>query len=104
MLTIALLGLGSNLGKGMNVCQCIVPVRHEGTLNIHRATSPLVRLVEGKEKWEAPSTNYQDRGLSQIVPSSAWCSKLQLTTDIKNKPLFMMNLVWLDLALLIMWH
>ncbi|GFV61589.1 hypothetical protein TNCV_931941 [Trichonephila clavipes] len=25
-----------------------------GTLNSHRAASPLVRLVEGKERWEAP--------------------------------------------------
>ncbi|GFX10494.1 hypothetical protein TNCV_2583161 [Trichonephila clavipes] len=37
----------------MNVCKCIVPSRHGGTLNIHQASSPLVRLVE-EERWEAP--------------------------------------------------
>ncbi|GFS90968.1 uncharacterized protein TNCV_2119691 [Trichonephila clavipes] len=38
----------------MDVCKCIVPSRHGGTLNSHRATSPLVRLVEGEERWEVP--------------------------------------------------
>ncbi|GFW35938.1 uncharacterized protein TNCV_1927671 [Trichonephila clavipes] len=33
--------------------KCIVPARHGGTLNSRRAASPLVRLVEGEEKWEA---------------------------------------------------
>ncbi|GFY27201.1 uncharacterized protein TNCV_2068221 [Trichonephila clavipes] len=31
-----------------------VPLRHGGTLNSRRAASPLVWLVEGKERWEAP--------------------------------------------------
>ncbi|GFT29530.1 hypothetical protein TNCV_2020911 [Trichonephila clavipes] len=39
--------LGLNLREGMDVCKCVVPMRHEGTLNSHRAASPLVRLVEG---------------------------------------------------------
>ncbi|GFX37641.1 uncharacterized protein TNCV_3201641 [Trichonephila clavipes] len=38
----------------MDVCKCIVPSRHGGTLNSHRATSPLVRLVEREERWEDP--------------------------------------------------
>ncbi|GFT43141.1 uncharacterized protein TNCV_5119921 [Trichonephila clavipes] len=37
----------------MDVCKCIVPARHWGTLNSRRAASPLVRLVEGEERWEA---------------------------------------------------
>ncbi|GFV30349.1 uncharacterized protein TNCV_98241 [Trichonephila clavipes] len=37
----------------MDVYKCIVPLRHEGTLNSRRAASPLVRLVEGDERWEA---------------------------------------------------
>ncbi|GFU83551.1 uncharacterized protein TNCV_4218111 [Trichonephila clavipes] len=37
----------------MHVCKCIVPLQHGGTLNIRRATSPLVWLVEGEERWEA---------------------------------------------------
>ncbi|GFY30064.1 uncharacterized protein TNCV_4073771 [Trichonephila clavipes] len=37
-----------------NVCKCIVPVRHRGTLNSRRAVSTLKGLVEGEERWEAP--------------------------------------------------
>ncbi|GFX59432.1 hypothetical protein TNCV_3666971 [Trichonephila clavipes] len=33
----------------------------KSTLNSHRAASPLVRFVEGKERWEAP-------GQPQVVP------------------------------------
>ncbi|GFW21666.1 uncharacterized protein TNCV_4281811 [Trichonephila clavipes] len=32
----------------------IVPLRQEDTLNSRRAVSPLVRLVEGGDKWETP--------------------------------------------------
>ncbi|GFU27159.1 uncharacterized protein TNCV_775771 [Trichonephila clavipes] len=46
-------GLGSNSGKYMDVCKCIVPARHGGTLYSSLAASPLVRLVDGEEKWEA---------------------------------------------------
>ncbi|GFT75801.1 uncharacterized protein TNCV_851101 [Trichonephila clavipes] len=38
----------------MEVYKCIVPLRHGGTLNSRRAANPLVWLVEGEEKWEAP--------------------------------------------------
>ncbi|GFX84041.1 hypothetical protein TNCV_4858491 [Trichonephila clavipes] len=38
----------------MDVCKCILPSRHGGTLNRHRAASPLVRLVAGDERREAP--------------------------------------------------
>ncbi|GFV29881.1 hypothetical protein TNCV_2083461 [Trichonephila clavipes] len=37
----------------MDVCKCTVPLWHWGTLNSHRAASPLVRLMEGEERWEA---------------------------------------------------
>ncbi|GFV28449.1 uncharacterized protein TNCV_3984001 [Trichonephila clavipes] len=47
-------GLGSNPGEDMDVCKCIVPLRHGGTLNSRQAASPLVWLVEGEERWEAP--------------------------------------------------
>ncbi|GFV26927.1 hypothetical protein TNCV_1753861 [Trichonephila clavipes] len=50
MLTVVLLGLGSNLGEDMDVCKRIVPFRHGGTLNSSRVASPLVRLVEGEER------------------------------------------------------
>ncbi|GFX11827.1 uncharacterized protein TNCV_2996121 [Trichonephila clavipes] len=38
----------------MDVCKCIVPLRHGGTLNSRRDASPLVRFVEGEERWEVP--------------------------------------------------
>ncbi|GFU05851.1 uncharacterized protein TNCV_3394461 [Trichonephila clavipes] len=50
-LTTVPLGLDSNPGEDMNVCKCVVPSRHGGTLNSRRATSPLVRLEEGEERW-----------------------------------------------------
>ncbi|GFV68674.1 uncharacterized protein TNCV_3001331 [Trichonephila clavipes] len=37
----------------MNVCKCIVLLRHGGTLNSRRAAGPLVRLVEGEESQPA---------------------------------------------------
>ncbi|GFW04262.1 uncharacterized protein TNCV_2670261 [Trichonephila clavipes] len=49
-----LLGFNRNLGEGMDVGKCIVPSRHGDTLNSRRAASPLVRLVEGEERWEVP--------------------------------------------------
>ncbi|GFW94493.1 hypothetical protein TNCV_2702141 [Trichonephila clavipes] len=43
-------GLGSNLGEDMGVlCLCGMG----GVLKSRRAASPLMRLVEGEEKWEA---------------------------------------------------
>ncbi|GFY13990.1 transposable element Tcb2 transposase [Trichonephila clavipes] len=52
-LTSVPFGLGSNPREDMDVCKCIVPSRHGGTLNSRRAASPPVRLVGGEEKWEA---------------------------------------------------
>ncbi|GFV23078.1 uncharacterized protein TNCV_5101731 [Trichonephila clavipes] len=43
----------------MDVCKCIVPLRHGGTLNSRRAASPPMWLVEGDERWEA-SAHPQD--------------------------------------------
>ncbi|GFS51325.1 uncharacterized protein TNCV_3533681 [Trichonephila clavipes] len=45
-------GLGSNPGEGMDVCKCIVALRHLGTLKSGRASSPLMRLVEDEDRWE----------------------------------------------------
>ncbi|GFW82155.1 uncharacterized protein TNCV_5056301 [Trichonephila clavipes] len=51
------LGLGSNLGEGMDICKCIVPSRHRGILNSSRAASTLVRLMERKDRWKAPDNS-----------------------------------------------
>ncbi|GFT07160.1 uncharacterized protein TNCV_1416501 [Trichonephila clavipes] len=45
---------GGASSEGMDVCKCTVPPWHGGTLNSHRAASPLMRLVEGEERWDAP--------------------------------------------------
>ncbi|GFT24890.1 hypothetical protein TNCV_3021741 [Trichonephila clavipes] len=37
-----------------DVCKCIVPSRCGGTPNNLRAASPLVKLVDRNERWEAP--------------------------------------------------
>ncbi|GFW83334.1 hypothetical protein TNCV_2544321 [Trichonephila clavipes] len=48
-------GLGSNLGEDMDVCKCIVILRHGVILNSRRAASSLVKLVDGEEGWKALS-------------------------------------------------
>ncbi|GFS56798.1 hypothetical protein TNCV_2222181 [Trichonephila clavipes] len=40
-------GFESRSCKSMDASKCIVPLRHEDTLNRRRGESPLVRLVEG---------------------------------------------------------
>ncbi|GFY07543.1 uncharacterized protein TNCV_3650501 [Trichonephila clavipes] len=82
-------GLGLNPGEDMDVCKCIVPARHGGTLNSRRTASPLVRLVEGEEKWEASDhpqsvlpLNWGGIEPNQIVLSPVWCSKLRITTGV----------------------
>ncbi|GFX51661.1 hypothetical protein TNCV_5013641 [Trichonephila clavipes] len=37
----------------VDVCKCIMPLCHGVTLNSLRSVCPLVRLVEGEERWEA---------------------------------------------------
>ncbi|GFW62845.1 uncharacterized protein TNCV_4451941 [Trichonephila clavipes] len=71
----------------MDVCKCIVPLRHGCTLNSRRAASPLVWLVEEEERWEAPdhpqvSSLKIGVEMSQIVLSPVWCSKLRLTIGV----------------------
>ncbi|GFT42541.1 uncharacterized protein TNCV_1787871 [Trichonephila clavipes] len=71
----------------MDVCKCIVPLRHGGTQNSRRDASSVVWLVEGVERWEAPdypqvSSLKIGVETSQIILSPAWCSKLRLTTGI----------------------
>ncbi|GFV91925.1 hypothetical protein TNCV_2975961 [Trichonephila clavipes] len=41
--------MGLNLGEDMDVCKCIGPLWHGGTLNSRRTTIPVMWLVEGEE-------------------------------------------------------
>ncbi|GFX98127.1 hypothetical protein TNCV_4907741 [Trichonephila clavipes] len=50
----------------MYVCKCFVSSRHGDTLNSCRAASPLVRLVAGDERWEAPDTPSGAPSLSKL--------------------------------------
>ncbi|GFX26816.1 uncharacterized protein TNCV_1839891 [Trichonephila clavipes] len=50
----------------MDVCKCIVPSWHGGTLNSRRASSPFMRLVAGEERWEIPDPH------SGCSPSKLW--------------------------------
>ncbi|GFU67533.1 uncharacterized protein TNCV_3239801 [Trichonephila clavipes] len=38
----------------MDGCKYALPLRHGGSLNSHRAASPLMRLVGREERWDAP--------------------------------------------------
>ncbi|GFX21225.1 uncharacterized protein TNCV_2251731 [Trichonephila clavipes] len=38
----------------MDVSKCIGSSRQGSTINIRRAASPLVRMLDGEERWEAP--------------------------------------------------
>ncbi|GFW57837.1 uncharacterized protein TNCV_2927561 [Trichonephila clavipes] len=74
----------------MDVGKCRVPLWHGGTLNNRRAASPLVRLVEGEERWEAPDHTPRVFSLkiglepSQNVLSPECCLILWLTTDVHS--------------------
>ncbi|GFX37327.1 uncharacterized protein TNCV_76711 [Trichonephila clavipes] len=92
--------MSSNPGEDIDACKCIVPSRHGGTLNSRRAATPLVRLVEGEERWEAPDHPKvvlpQNWGVTELN-HSVTCMVLWLTTGV-TCPFAMMNFVGLDLS------
>ncbi|GFU62825.1 hypothetical protein TNCV_4279081 [Trichonephila clavipes] len=53
-LTTAPYCLVLNPREVMDVCKCLVLVLHWSTLNIHRSSSPLERLVGGEQRRVAP--------------------------------------------------
>ncbi|GFX38253.1 uncharacterized protein TNCV_3838491 [Trichonephila clavipes] len=87
----------------MDVCKCIVPSRHEGTLNSRRAAS-LMRLMKGRKRWKDPDNprvSFLKIGLEtgQIMLSPICCSKLRITTGVTYiYPFAMMNFMDLELA------
>ncbi|GFT73391.1 hypothetical protein TNCV_1081501 [Trichonephila clavipes] len=74
--------MGSNLEEGMDVCKCIVPSRHEGTLNSRRAASPHVShtkaIDDGHRNFE-PWSNDEDDTRAGTTPS-----KLQHHDNVKT--------------------
>ncbi|GFW80111.1 hypothetical protein TNCV_460201 [Trichonephila clavipes] len=73
-------GHGFKSRRRHDTSKCIVPSRHGGTLNSRRAASPLVKLMEGEKRWEAPDhprcpPSKLGVKTRQIVLSPAWRSK-----------------------------
>ncbi|GFV98978.1 mariner transposase [Trichonephila clavipes] len=63
-------GPGSNPVEEMDVCKCVVPLRHRGTLNIRLAASPLVCLVEEEESLSPTNIKTElDSTLGESTPS-----------------------------------
>ncbi|GFX28570.1 uncharacterized protein TNCV_1153781 [Trichonephila clavipes] len=86
----------------MDICKCIVPSRHGGTLNSRRAASPLERLVEGEERREASDPpqgvlplNWGGTEPNRIV---TYMVLKATVNDRRHLALAMMNFVALDLT------
>ncbi|GFU86475.1 hypothetical protein TNCV_1418271 [Trichonephila clavipes] len=61
-----IMGLGSNPGEDMVVCQCVVPLRHEGTLNSRKSS----REVGGRRRYGRPLTISRVFSLKTVVERS----------------------------------
>ncbi|GFV11856.1 uncharacterized protein TNCV_2833851 [Trichonephila clavipes] len=61
----------------MDVCKCIVPSWHGGTLNSRRAANRLERLVKGEARLEAPNLNRSKTELHRFVT----CTVLKATAN-----------------------
>ncbi|GFW31407.1 hypothetical protein TNCV_3416631 [Trichonephila clavipes] len=65
-----------------------MPLQHGGTLNSRRAASPLMRLVEGEERWEAPDSlgcfpsKLGWNQAKKTVLSPIWCLRLRPKTGV----------------------
>ncbi|GFY32235.1 cullin-4A [Trichonephila clavipes] len=86
----------------MNVCNCIVPSRHGGTLNSRRAASPLVRLAEKEEMLDAPDHSqnvfHQTCGGTELnCTVTCMLFKAKAKDRRKNLALAAMNFVGLGL-------
>ncbi|GFV37694.1 uncharacterized protein TNCV_2708091 [Trichonephila clavipes] len=89
-LTAVKKGLGLNPGEGMDVCKCIVPLRHGSTLNSCRVASPLLWLVEGKGELASPddpqSALPQNWGVTE-PPVTFVVLKATVTTCVHPSPM-----------------
>ncbi|GFW12437.1 cullin-4A [Trichonephila clavipes] len=73
-----------------------MPLRHGGTLNSSRTASPLVRLAEGKERWEAQDALPQNWD-GKEPNCTVTCMVLKAKAN-DRRHLAMMNFVGLDLS------
>ncbi|GFW06041.1 hypothetical protein TNCV_4478351 [Trichonephila clavipes] len=93
----------------MNVCYCIVTLRHGGTLNSHRDASPLGRLVEEEERWKASDhlRGFFSQNWDGTKPNHNVTFKVLKATsnERRNSYLFAtMNFIGLDLTPSDRWH
>ncbi|GFX41213.1 uncharacterized protein TNCV_2219111 [Trichonephila clavipes] len=68
----------------MYVCKCIVPARHGGNQNSRRSASPLVRLMEGEERWEAsehPQSVFPLNGVGNEKNRTVTCMGFKATAN-----------------------
>ncbi|GFT86482.1 cullin-4A [Trichonephila clavipes] len=74
-----------------------------GTLNSRRPASPLVRLMEGEERWEAPDHHQsflpQNWGETKLNHSVTSMVLKAMANNRRHLAFVMMNFVGLDLAL-----
>ncbi|GFS55408.1 uncharacterized protein TNCV_1626961 [Trichonephila clavipes] len=101
--------MGPSPGDGMDVCKCIGPSRQEGSLNSSRIASPLVRSVEGEERWEAldhpQGVKPQNWGENEHYRAVTCMVLKAMANERRTLWLFaMMTFLGHDLALPIMWH
>ncbi|GFT79574.1 hypothetical protein TNCV_3177351 [Trichonephila clavipes] len=76
----------------MDVCKCIVPSRHGGTLNCRRAASPLERLVEGKERWlQITNKKVTLHGYSDASEAAYACVVYAVQRDRKTTKVVMLG-------------
>ncbi|GFV46440.1 hypothetical protein TNCV_3233291 [Trichonephila clavipes] len=98
-------GFGPQPGSYKGYLLGAMPSRHEDTLNRRLAASPLVRLVEGGKRWEAPdlpqgALPQNWGGTEKNSTFTCMVLKAKVNDRRKNKPLAAMNFVDLDLILL----
>ncbi|GFU49285.1 hypothetical protein TNCV_2610421 [Trichonephila clavipes] len=75
----------------MDVSKCIVPVRQGVALNVRRAESPLMWLVEGKDRWQALLPTIWVFSLKIVVErSTVTCMMFKATAN--DRPDFFSNM------------
>ncbi|GFV77475.1 uncharacterized protein TNCV_1070041 [Trichonephila clavipes] len=75
----------------MDVCKCIVPLRHGGTLNSRRAANPLVWLVEEVERWEASDSGVLPQNWGGNEPNRTVTSMVLKATANDRRHLALYN-------------
>ncbi|GFX81475.1 hypothetical protein TNCV_143251 [Trichonephila clavipes] len=79
--------MGLNPREGMDVCKCILLLRHGATLSSRWAVSPLVRFVEGEKGGGlliTPSVSYLKIGVLTGTNCTVTCMVFKATTSARG--------------------